>query len=86
MCACVCVGVLHTTHTHLVLLLHLLHLAQLLGGEHALDALHVPHQQPLRLQELVVGPLPGVLQLVVLLALQLQLVTHWPSHMGTTHR
>lgn len=61
---------------HLVLLLHLFHLAELLRRQHALDPLHVPHEEPLRLQELIVGSLPRVLQLVVLLPLQLQLVTH----------
>lgn len=61
---------------YLVPPLHLLDLAQLFRAQHALDALHVPHQQTLRLQELVVGALPGVLQLVVLLPLELQHVTH----------
>lgn len=64
----------HTTY--LVSLLDHLHLAQLLRGQHALDPLHVPHEEALGLQELVVCPLPRVLQLVVLLPLQLQLMTH----------
>lgn len=62
---------------YLVFLLHLLHLAELFWWQHALDPLHVPHKEAVRLQELVVSSLPCVLQLVVLLPLQLQLVTDW---------
>lgn len=61
---------------HLVFLLHLFHLAELLRRQHTLDPLHVPHEEALRLEELIVGSLPCVLQLVVLLPLQFQLVTH----------
>lgn len=78
----VSMGLVVSVFVHLVLLLHLLHLAELLWRQHALDPLHVPHEEALRLEELVIGPLPRVLQLVVLLPLQLQLVTHWGRNTG----
>lgn len=62
--------------SHLVFLLHLLHLPELLRGQHALYPLHVPHEEALRLEELVVGSLPRLFELVVLLPLQLQFMTH----------
>lgn len=56
---------------NLILFFQLFHLPELLRGEHDFHPLHVPHQQPLGLQELVIGFLPRVFQLVVLLPLLL---------------
>lgn len=57
--------------TDLIFFFQFFDLSKLLRGQDNLHTLHVSHQQTLGLQELVIGFLPRVFQLVVLLSLLL---------------